>query len=109
MKTATATVENSMEFPQKTKSVTAFWLRDSSGGNIPWEYRITNSKKLMHPYVYSSAIYNSQVLEIAEVPTSKWVDQKTVVHLHSGIPHRRKKEEGIVTAWMEVENIILSE
>ena len=37
----------------------------------------------MHPYV----IYNSQVLETAYVPASKWVDQKTVVLiLHSRKP-----------------------
>ena len=30
-----------------------------------------------------SAIYNSQVLEATQVPISKWVDQKTMVHLHN--------------------------
>ena len=39
----------------------------------------------MHPDVHNSAVYNSQVLETAKVPISKWVDQKTVVHLHNGI------------------------
>ena len=46
----------------------------------------------MHPNVHSSAIYNSQVLEATWVPISKWVDQKTMVHLHNGILHSRKKE-----------------
>ena len=27
------------------------------------------------------------------MPISKWVDQKTVVHLHNGIPRSKKKEE----------------
>ena len=46
----------------------------------------------MHPYVHSGAIYNSKVLETAYVPISKRVDQRTVVHLHNGISHSRKKE-----------------
>ena len=32
------------------------------------------------------------MLETAYLPISKWVDQKTVVHLHNGILRRRKKE-----------------
>ena len=36
------------------------------------------------------------MLETAQVPISKWVDQNTVVHLHNGILHH-KKEEGAPT------------
>ena len=46
----------------------------------------------MLPNVRSSTIYNSQVLEVTWVPISKWVDQKTMVHLHEGILRSRKKE-----------------
>ena len=35
MQTGTATVENSMEFPQKTKNGTAFWPGNSAAGIIP--------------------------------------------------------------------------
>ena len=59
---------------------------------IPWEPWNTNPKEPMHPNVHSSTIYNSQVLEATSVPISKWVDQKTMVHLHNGILHSRKKE-----------------
>ena len=52
----------------------------------------------MKPNVHSSTIYNSQVLEVSQVPISKWVDQKTVVHLHNGILHTREKE-GAPTLW----------
>ena len=63
----------------------------------------------MHLYVHSSTIYNSQVLETALVPISNLVDQKTVVHLHNGILHSRKKEgTPFTTEWMELENIMLS-
>ena len=33
--TGVDTVENSMEFPQKTKNVTAFWPGNSAAGIIP--------------------------------------------------------------------------
>ena len=46
----------------------------------------------MHPNVQSNTIYNSQLLQTAPVPISKWVDQKTIEHLHKGILHSRKKE-----------------
>ena len=42
---------------------------------------------------------------------SKWVDLKTVLHVHDGILHSRKKEGAptLLTAWMELERIMLSE
>ena len=47
---------------------------NSTAGNIPLESRITSSKELMHPYVHTSAIYNSQVLETAYVSIiDEWI------------------------------------
>ena len=51
MQTGTATVENSMEFPQKPKSGTAFWPSNSTAGIIPQESWNTNSKEPVHPNV----------------------------------------------------------
>ena len=92
MQTSAATVENSMEFSQKTKNGTAFWPGNSTARIIPQESWNTNSKEPMHPNVHSSTIYNSQVLKATKVPISQWLDQKTMVHLHNGILHSRKKE-----------------
>ena len=63
MQTGAATVENSVEFPQKTKNGTAFWPGNSTAGIIPKEPWNTNLKEPMHPNVHTSLIYNSQVLE----------------------------------------------
>ena len=63
MQTAEVTMENSMEFSQKTKNGTAFWPIGSTAGIIPQESWNTNSKESMNPNVHSSTIYNSQVLE----------------------------------------------
>ena len=46
----------------------------------------------MHSIVHRNTIYNNQVLETTKVPFSKLVDQKTMVHLHNGMPPSRKKE-----------------
>ena len=59
------TVENSMEFPEKFKSVTALWPSNPTCGNISEETQNTSSKEYMHPYIYCSIIYNSQDLETA--------------------------------------------
>ena len=56
MQTGAATVENSMDFPQKTKDGTAFWPSNSTAGIITYEPWNTNPKEPMHPNVYSSTI-----------------------------------------------------
>ena len=59
----------------------------------------------------ANTIYNSQDLEAAQVPISKWVDKKAVVHLHNGIllGHKKRKCYPLSTAWVDLENIMLSE
>ena len=63
MHTGAATVENSVEFPQKTKDGTAFQSSNPIAGITPWESWNPNPKEFMHPNVDSSTIYNSQMLE----------------------------------------------
>ena len=98
MQTGAATIENSMEFPQKTKNGTAFWPSNYTTAIISLEPWNTNPKEPMHPNVHRSIIYNSQVLEATYVSISKWVDQETIVYLHNRILHSRKKE-GAPTLW----------
>ena len=63
MQTGEATVENSVEFPQKTNNGTALWSSNSTAGIISQEPWNTNPKEPMHLNVHSSTIYNSQVME----------------------------------------------
>ena len=58
----------------------------------------------MHTYIHSSAIYNSQDLETAQVPISRRMDKKAVVHLYNGILHSSKKE-GIITFFDSMDGI----
>ena len=88
--TAAATVQSSMELPQKVKNGTVLWPNDSTSGNISKETWNTNSKEYMHSYVIykryaSSTIYSSQDLKAAQVPIRRWVDKTPAVELHNGI------------------------
>ena len=47
-------MENSMEVPQKTKNRITIWSRNSTPRYIAEENKNTNSKRYMHPNVYSS-------------------------------------------------------
>ena len=71
MQIGTATVENSMELPQKIKIGTALWPRDSTSGNISKETQNTDVKEYMHPSLHCSLIYNSQDLEGSQVSISR--------------------------------------
>ena len=70
MHTGVATVENSMEFPQKTKNRMPLTQQFRC-----WDYTLRTlkhqSKDPVHPNVHSSTIYNSQVLEATKVLISK--------------------------------------
>ena len=59
VQTGTASVENSMEFPQKAKNGTAFWPSNSIAGIT----LRTLKHQFKRTYVHSSVIYNSQILE----------------------------------------------
>ena len=65
MQTGATMVENSMEFPQKTKNRIIIWFSNSTPGYIPKKKKIknTNSKKYTHPNIHSSIIYNYQDME----------------------------------------------
>ena len=59
MYTGAGTVENSMEVPQKVKNRTTLNPVITLPG-ISSKNTKTNSKRYMHPNVYSSVVYNSQ-------------------------------------------------
>ena len=67
MQTGAATVESSMEIPQKNKNGTAFRPSYPTSGNIPKGTQNTNSKERKHPCVHCSVIYNLQDMKAAQV------------------------------------------
>ena len=60
MQTGVATVENSMEVPQKVKNRFTLQSSNSTSGHLPEENTDTNLKRNMHPYACCNFIYNSQ-------------------------------------------------
>ena len=111
MQTGAATVESSVEIPQKIKNGSAFWPSNPTSRNISKGTQNTNSKEHKPPYVHCSIIYNRQDMEAAQVSISRRVDKITMRHLHNGIllGHKKKKILPCVTEWMDLENIMLSE
>ena len=81
MQTGAATVENSMEVPQKVKNRTTLWSNNHSTRYLPPKYKNTNSKGYMHPYVYHSTIYNNQNMEAVQVSIDRWMDKEYVVYI----------------------------
>ena len=57
------------------------------------KYKNTNSEGYMHPYIYYSIIYNSQIMEAAEISINWWMDKEYVIYVYSGILYSYKKNE----------------
>ena len=93
MQTGAATVESSMEIPQKIKNGSAFWLSNPTSENISKDTQNTNSEERKHPYVRCSIVDNRQDMEAAQVSISRWVDKTSVGRLHNGTLLRYKEEE----------------
>ena len=63
MQSGAATVET-WKFLKKLKTDLAY--DPVITGYLPKEYKNTNSKGYVHPYVYSNIIYNSYIMEVAQ-------------------------------------------
>ena len=58
MQTGAATVESSVEIPQKIKNESAFLPSDATSGNISEEMQNTNRKEYVHP-VFIAALFTT--------------------------------------------------
>ena len=67
MQAGAATLENSMEVPQKIKNRTTLRPNNYTTRYLSKGYRYAVSKEHMHPHVYSSTIDNSQSMERAKM------------------------------------------
>ena len=65
MQISSATVESTVEIPQKVKNASAFGSSNPPSENISEGTQNTNSKEHNHPYVHCSIIYNHQDMEAA--------------------------------------------
>ena len=71
MQNGAATIENSMEVPQKIKNGTVLWPSNSTSGYTSKETQNTNSREYIHPYIHCTITYNSQAIEATEVSINR--------------------------------------
>ena len=110
IQTGAATVENSMEFPQKIKNGTAFWPGNSTAAILskdPWN---TNPKNLCTPKFIAQFTMAKCWKQPKYPSVNEWI-KKTMVHLQMEYYAAERKKEVLssVTVWMELESIMLSE
>ena len=87
-----AAIKRSVDVPQKIKNVTTIWPSKPTSVYLSEEIQNINLKRYVHPYIYCSIIYNSQVMEAAQVSVSRWVDATAMIYLHNGrLPGCRKE------------------
>ena len=67
MQIGAATLENSIEVPQKIKNRITLRPSNCTTRHLSTGYRCAVSKEYMHPHVYSSTINNSQSMERAHM------------------------------------------
>ena len=79
MKAGVAAVDNNKEVPHKIINRTSIGSSNSTTGYLPKENENTNSRGYVHPYVYSSIIYYSQIMEVTQASMHRWVNKEEVV------------------------------
>ena len=84
-----ATMENSMEVPQKIKTRTSIWPSNFNSEYLSKGIQNTNSKRYMYTCVHCSIIYNSQD---RSSPSHRQLDKEGVVHIHNEILLGHNKE-----------------
>ena len=63
MQAGAATLENSMEVPQKLENRATLRPSNCSTGYLRQRHKCSDLKGYMHPNVYSSNVHNSQTME----------------------------------------------
>ena len=104
----TATMENSMDVPEKCKKRITIWPSNSTSGYLPEEIQNTSLKRHMQPYVHCSIIDNSQDMRATTCP---WIHEWIKMWYASTMEYYsapQKKILPLVTTWMDLEVILLS-
>ena len=102
MQAGAATVENSMELPQRVENRATLQHRNCTTGYVPQRYKCSEKKGHMHPSVHSSNVHNSQTVEGAEMPFNRGMDKEDVVHIYNGILLSHQKEL-ILNIWCNMD------
>ena len=79
-----------MDVPQNIKNRTTLQSSNCTTGYLPHKYKNTNLKGYMHPYMYSSIIPNSQIMEAAEVSIDRWMHNNVVCICNEIFSHKNE-------------------
>ena len=111
MQTGVATLENRMEFPQKTKNRTAFWPAIPLLGLYPKSPETPIQKNLCTPMFIVAPFTIAKYWKQPQCPSAnEWIKILWYIYTMEFYAAERKKELiPFVTAWMEKERIMLSE
>ena len=109
MQTSTSTVENSAEFPQKTKSRIIYDPVILLLG-IYSKKMETRIQKDVHLYIYWRIICNNQDMGATQLFTDRWMGKEYVIDIMEYYSVIKKNEIlPFATTWMDSEGIMLSE
>ena len=111
MQTGEATVENSMEFPQKTKNGTAFDPAIPLLGLYPKIPETPIQKNLCTPMFIAAQFTMDKYWKQPKWPSAnEWIQKLRYIYTMEFYAVERMKELiHFATAWMELESIMLSE
>ena len=111
MQTGTVTVESSIEIPQKIKNGSAFDLAIPLLGIYLMDPKTLMQKNISTPIFIVALVTTAKIWKQPKCPSvDEWIKQLwdiyTVAHY---LPVKKKKCLSFVTAWMDLENIMLNE
>ena len=111
MQTGAATVENGMEFPQKTQNGTAFDSGILLLGLYPENPETPIQKNLCTPMFIAAQFTIAKCWKQPKWPSvNEWIKKPWYIYTMEFYTAESKKELlPFMTAWMELESVILSE
>ena len=111
MQTGAATVENSVEFPQKTKMELPFNPAILLLGLYPKNPETPIQKNLCTPMFIAAQFIIAKYWKQPKCPSAnEWIKKLWYIYTMEFYAAERKKELiSFATAWMELESIMLSE
>ena len=110
MQIGAATLENSVEGPQKIKNRITLQPINGTSRNLSKGYSSADAQGHMYPNVYSSSFDKSQIIQSKFPSTNKWIKKMLFIYTMEYCLAMRKNEIlSFGTMWMELEGTMLSE
>ena len=103
MQTGSATMDNSMQFPQKVKNGTALWSSDYTSGNLSKETWNTNSKEPMHLCVHCRIFTITKIWKQPKCPSAdEWIKKLWCIYKNKYYSAVKKRRNLTICDSMEV-------